>query len=151
MNVDHDAFAVDIGDLECAQLGSPQPCGVQSHEDCAVHQIAGGVDQSGNLVLAEDGRQRALPLREWNMVRQIRPSECLNEEKPQGGPSLLDGAWGELKIAKQMNLIGSDVLRPQQIRTLVEVCRKLLDGADIASYCILGVVSTLEFIQHHFS
>src|SRR5580704_8488228 len=48
-----------------------------------------------NLVLAEDGRQRALPLREWNVVRQIRPSECLNEEKPQSAPSLLDGARGE--------------------------------------------------------
>ena len=58
-----------------------------------MHEVAGGIDQSGNLVLAEDGRQRALPLREWKMIRQIRPSECLNEEKPQSGPSLFDGAW----------------------------------------------------------
>jgi hypothetical protein len=64
---------------------------------------------------------------------------------------LFDGAGSKLKIAKQMNLIGSDVLGPEPIGTLVEVCRELLDGADIASYCILGVVSTLEFVQHHFS
>jgi hypothetical protein len=50
-----------------------------------------------------------------------------------------------------MDLIRADVLRPKLIGALLEERRELLDGADVASYSVLGIVSTLEFVQHHFS
>lgn len=54
-----------------------------------MHEVAGGIDQPGNLLLTEDGWQRALAIGERNMVRQIRPSQCLN-----GGFRLTNGLLG---------------------------------------------------------
>src|SRR4051794_14668452 len=77
--------------------------------------------------------------------------QCLHEEEAQGGALLLDGASGELAVFEQMGLIGTDVFRPKLVGALSEVSRELLNGVDVGSYGILGVIATLEFVQHHFS
>src|SRR5215469_18196733 len=41
--------------------------------------------------------------------------------------------------------------RAQAIRWAVEVARKFLDGTDVTAYGFCRVVTTLEFLQHHFS
>jgi hypothetical protein len=50
-----------------------------------------------------------------------------------------------------MHLVRSDVLRPKLVGALPEVRRELLDGVDVGSYGILGVITTLELIQHQLS
>jgi hypothetical protein len=151
VNVDHHTLAVDIGNLKRAQLGPPQPRRVESHKDGPVHQVARCVNQPGDFVLTENGWQWAWPLRKRDMIRQVWPSQCLHEEEPQRGCPLLDGAGGQFAVAKQMDLVRADVLRPKLIGALPEERRELLDGADVTSYSIRGIVSTLEFVQHHFS
>jgi hypothetical protein len=74
-----------------------------------------------------------------------------HEEEAQRGALLLDGASGELAVLEQVGLIGPDVFRPKLVWALPEVSRELLNGVDVGSYGILGVITTLELIQHHFS
>ena len=75
----------------------------------------------------------------------------LHEEEAECRASLLDGAGGELAVFEQVGLIGADVLRSKLVGALPEVRREVLDGVDVASYRILSVITTLEFVQHHSS
>jgi hypothetical protein len=110
-----------------------------------VHPVAGCVNQQRDLVLAKNGWQAALALRERDMVRQVWPSQSFHEEETQCRAALFDGAGGQFAVAKQMDLVRSDVLRPKLVGALPEVRRELLHGADVGSYGILGVIATLEF------
>jgi hypothetical protein len=51
-DVDHHAFAVDIGDLQAAQFRATHASGVQRHEHSAVEQVTGCIDQPGYLIRA---------------------------------------------------------------------------------------------------
>ena len=54
-DVDDHAFLVDVFGPQVAQLGAAHAGGVKRHEDGAVPQIGGGVDQAGHFIRAEDG------------------------------------------------------------------------------------------------
>src|SRR6201987_878877 len=41
--------------------------------------------------------------------------------------------------------------RAQAVRRTVEVSSKILDGPDVVAYGMRREVTTLEFLQHHFS
>ncbi len=86
-----------------------------------------------------------------NLIRRVRPVQGLHEEETECRASLLDGAGGELAVFEQVGLIGADVLRSKLVGALPEVRREVLDGVDVASYGILSVITTLEFVQHHSS
>jgi hypothetical protein len=47
-----------------------------------------------------------------------------------------------------MNLILPDMIRSQTIRRAMEVPREILHRMEIATGSALGIVATLEFIQH---
>ena len=62
-----------------------------------------------------------------------------------------DGADAHLPLLQQVHLVGADLLRTQLIRGATEVFGKILDRAEVVLYGSLGVVATLEFLQHHFA
>jgi Phage integrase, N-terminal SAM-like domain len=48
-------------------------------------------------------------------------------------------------------LVLADVLRSELIRRAPKVTREILDGSDVAAYGSLSVITTLEFLEHHFA
>jgi hypothetical protein len=50
-----------------------------------------------------------------------------------------------------MGLEYPHVLGPKPIGLLVEIRSQLLNRADVSPHGTLGIVSTLEFLQHHLS
>jgi hypothetical protein len=56
VNVDDHAFAVDILDPQANQFGASHTGRIEGHEDGARLQIAGGVNQTRNLLGAQHGR-----------------------------------------------------------------------------------------------
>ena len=51
--MDDDAFLVDVLRPEMAQFGASHAGGVERHEDGAVAQIGGGLDEAGHFVGAQ--------------------------------------------------------------------------------------------------
>jgi len=51
---------------------------------------------------------------------------------------------------KQVNLVLANVFWAEAIGRTVEVLREILDGVNISTDGVLGVVATLKFIQHQF-
>jgi hypothetical protein len=48
-------------------------------------------------------------------------------------------------------LVLADVLRSEPIRRAPEITREILDRLDVAVYGSLSVITTLEFLEHHFA
>jgi hypothetical protein len=44
-----------------------------------------------------------------------------------------------------------DLRRAELVQRAFEVTRQILDGADSGTRGTLGVITTLEFFEHHFS
>jgi hypothetical protein len=47
-----------------------------------------------------------------------------------------------------MNLVLADVLGTETVRRTMEVLREVLYGMNVGADGVLGVVTTLEFVQH---
>jgi hypothetical protein len=82
------------------------------------------------------------------VIGKIGPSECLDEEKTQSSGTTFDRGWRKLAVAKQVNLVLADMLWAEAIWRTVEVLREILYGVDIGTDGVLGVVATLELVQH---
>jgi hypothetical protein len=78
------------------------------------------------------------------------PLKRFHEEEPQG-TVLHHSAGIQLPLAKQMGLEYPHVLGAEPIGLLVEIRSQLLNRADVSAHGTLGIVSTLEFLQHHLS
>jgi hypothetical protein len=50
-----------------------------------------------------------------------------------------------------MHLIIADVIEPELFRGAVEVAGKICHCVQVRSFCILSVITTLEFIGHHLT
>jgi hypothetical protein len=57
MDMNDHALAVDVGDLEVAQLGPAQAGCIQHHQHGAMHQVPSRINQPRYLFLTEYSRQ----------------------------------------------------------------------------------------------
>ena len=64
---------------------------------------------------------------------------------------LLDGAGRQVAVLKQMDLVLADFVWSQLLGRTSEMRRESLDDPDVRPCCILGVITALEFLQHHLS
>jgi hypothetical protein len=79
------------------------------------------------------------------------PFQSLVEEKAESGHVLLYGARIELSVLEQVRLVLAKMVRAKLVGALVEVFGEVLHDSQVAGYGILGVITTLEFLQHHFA
>jgi hypothetical protein len=61
------------------------------------------------------------------------------------------GTGIELPLSKQMNLELPQMLRAEPVGRPAEIGSQFMHRTDISPHSALGVVSTLEFFQHHGS
>src|SRR6202011_4323624 len=58
---------------------------------------------------------------------------------------------GELPLAEQIRLVLTDVLRTELVGRALEITREIFDCLDVKTCCSLSVITTLEFLEHHFA
>jgi hypothetical protein len=77
--------------------------------------------------------------------------ESLNVEEPQSGQTLRNGARRQFSLLEQLGLIFANMFRAQTIGRTPESPREIFNSADVTACCIFRVITTLEFLQHHFA
>ena len=122
----------------------------------------------GNKQEAEEGQREPSAIQErlnwqlaWRDDRRVAQAlyggEEIEEMHELSEAGLLDEFFvfleqvGMMAVLEQMHLPGPDVLRPQLVGRLVEVLGEGLHRPDVRLYGSLRVITTLEFLQHHFS
>ena len=151
LDVNHHALAVDVADFQVRQFRAPHAGGVERHQQSAMARRACRVDQSRDFFLAENGWQVKCPLRIGRLRDAPGLLERLAVEEPQSRQTLRNGARRQLPLLKQLGLIFTNVPGAQTVRRTVESSSKFFDCADVTACGSLGVITTLEFLQHHFS
>ena len=150
-NVDHHPLAVDIADLQIRQLGPSHTGGIQRHQDRAVKRDQRRFDQARHFFLTEDYGQVKPFLRIGSFFHAPRLLECLDEEETQGANALIHRVVGQLAITEQMGDVGANLFWAELVGWALKIAGKILDGADVGPGGTLGVITTLEFLEHHFS
>src|SRR5439155_13350371 len=77
--------------------------------------------------------------------------ESIDVEKPQCREAVIYGTRRQLVLLKQLGLVLTNVPQAQTVRRTVESSSKIFDCADVIACGMLRVVTTLEFLQHHFA
>ena len=150
-NVNQLALAVDIVDLQMAQFGATHPRRVKRHEHRPVQQVTGGIDELAHFLLTQHNRKAAYRLGKGNMLQHVVTFERLHEEEAQCGDPLHNGSGAELLLLEKIALKSPDVIWAQLIRRTVKVFGELPDCQQVRPYGSLRVITTLEFLQHHFA
>jgi hypothetical protein len=76
---------------------------------------------------------------------------CLDEEELHGSHALLYSVDGEPAVTDQMQLKLTNMLRSELVGRSLEISGGLAQSADVGIYGTLGIITALEFFQHHFS
>ena len=129
VNANHHALTVDVLYLQRAEFFPAYGGGIQRHEERAVIEIAGRVDESSHLLRAEHGRRSLVGFRKWNVLSQKVPAQCLYEQDAQRGHILTDRGRSQLLRLEQMSLILPNLLGPELVRWLVKMLGKIADDA----------------------
>ena len=98
LDVNDHAPAVDIGNFQVRQLGTPHPGGVERHEQRAMVGSKSCIDELRNFFLAQDRGQRNYPFRIGSLGCAPDPLERLGVEEPQSREIYRDGARSEFPL-----------------------------------------------------
>jgi len=90
-----------------------------------------------------------MPLGHRDIIQRLPPFQGLVEEEAESSHVLLDRACIELLVLEQMRLVLAQVFRSELVGRLVEVLGEVLHDSQVPFYGTLGLITTLEFLQHH--
>jgi hypothetical protein len=79
------------------------------------------------------------------------PFQSLDVEKAQSSDMLLYGSRFQLAGFEKVGRVFTDLVGAEQIGSGVVVFGKIPDDPEVRLCGILGVITTLEFLQHHLS
>src|ERR1700731_2479443 len=109
------------------------------------------IDESCDFFLAQNRRKVKCSFRVGSLGDAPGLLESLGIEKSQSRQMLRNGARRQLPLLKQLGLVFANMPQAQTVRRAVEASRKIFDCADVVACGSLCVVTTLEFLQHHFA
>ena len=142
------APAIDVPDLQLAQLRVAHAGRVQDHQHRAVRQTVGRVDHPRHLLDAEDLRQPSRGFGIRRVVEQIPTLQGLHEEEAQRRDVEADRQRSHLPLAQQIRLVRSEMRLIQPVRPALEVSGELLDRVQIRRDGRRRIVTPLELLQH---
>jgi hypothetical protein len=151
LDVQHHPPAVDVGDLQPAQLSPAYAGRIERHHHRTMHQVAGRIDQTGHFFLAEHGRQTLVLLRKRDRIGQVRPTQRLDEQEAQRCCPSFDGAREQLAIAKQMDLVVAYMVWSKLLRRTSEIPGEVLNRVDVRPYGVRRIVTALKFVEHQLA
>jgi len=140
--------AADIGDLQLAELGHPQPCGIERGENGPVLQMGRGSQQGRDLGLAEDGGEGEGPPGMRDILQHGWTPQRHAIEEAQGTDGLHHRRPGELFVLNEKELIGADLLQTQVLGGGPKMPCEISDTVQIRANSMRRVVAELHVFQH---
>jgi len=111
------------------------------------------IDELCDFFLTENGGQAIalLGIGSVGVGNAPGPLERLDVEEAQGAEMVGHRTGSQFVQGEELCLVLADVLRSQAIGRAVEVLSEPLDQTNVTSRGTLRVMTSLEFLQHHFA
>src|SRR5438128_9538955 len=144
-------LAIDVADLKACEFGASHAGTVERHQQRPSKQCSGCIDQARDFLSTEHSWQSAAVFGIGQELPKLRSLEGLNKEEAQSGHTVHRSAGCYLALFEQIGLIASQFVRPELIRRLTKMPGKGGHDLQILPSRDIGVVATLQLLQHHFS
>ncbi len=144
---DHHPAAVDVADLECRDLGHPQPGAVGRGQCRSTSQTRNRLEKARDLLRAQHHRQLLRLLGADDAIKRLLPAERHPEEEAQRARHLVDVRPRQTKTG-QMNLVGADLLHSKLIRGLIEKATELRDRIDVGLLSCWREIANRHVVEH---
>ena len=151
LNVYDHASAIDIADFQARELGAARTGAVQGHQNGAIERSRCSIDELCNFFLTENSGQAIALLGVGSIGNAPGPLERLDVEEAQGAEMVGYRAGSQFAHGEELRLVLANMSRSQAIGRAVEVLGEPLDEANVTLCGSLRVMTSLEFLQHHFA
>jgi len=151
LDVNHHAFAIHVADFQTRQLGAPHSRGVERHQQGVMVGCERRINELRDFFCTQDRGQAKYLLRIGSLFDAPGLPESFGVEESESCKALSNRARCQFLFLEEFGLVFANMARSQAVRRKVESSREIFDGADVGIYGSLGVITTLEFLQHHFS
>src|SRR6266849_7684067 len=151
LDVNDHALAVDVRNFQVGQLGASHSGGVERHQQRAMKRSASPIDESRHFFLAQDRRNVLGSFRIGGLGCAPALLESLGIEEPQSRKIDRNGARRQLALLEQFRLVFANLLGAQTVWRTLEASREIFHYPNVTAYGSFSVITTLEFLQHHFS
>src|SRR5262249_58666630 len=122
--------AAGVGRAQAYDLGGTRTGGMSGRERDTSPAALRRLEKSGDLLRAQDHRQRLGPARIGDALRQVLASQRDAKEEAQRGDDLVECRPGN-PPRHQVDLVGTNILEAETIRGSPKILAKLLDVVDI--------------------
>src|SRR3989442_13034245 len=126
-------LAIQVGKAEGTEFRGPEPRGIEGREDGPMLQVPRSRQDSSDMGGAEDGGELPLPPGIRDMLQHPWLSKRGVIEKAQDTDGLIKEEPRDLPVLGQIVLVGTDVLRPQDIRWGMKVLRQFGHVPELAT------------------
>jgi hypothetical protein len=109
------------------------------------------IDQSRHFFLAQDRRQATRRFRVGGLFQTPGLLESFDVEESESRQALPNRGRCQLLFLEKLGLVFANMPRAQAVGGKMESSRKIFNGADVTTYGSLCIITTLEFLQHHFA
>src|SRR5579864_3666449 len=144
----HHALAVNVGDLETAQLSAPQAGRVEGHQYGAVVEVARRADQQGDFIRAEDHRQPQALFWIRQILLHVSPLQHLDVEKAESANVQNNGVDGQFPGSEQVRVVTSKVIGTDLVDRRIDVASEMLYSFQVRVDGRSSVVAAHEFFSH---
>ena len=147
-NAKHHALAVNVSDLETAELGPAQACRVEGHQYGAVVEVARCANQLGNFTRAEDHRQPQAFFRIRQILLHVSPLEHLDIEEAESANVQNNGVDGQLPGSEQERVVAPKVIWTDLVNRRINVATEVFYGLQVRVNGGGSVVAAYELFSH---
>ena len=151
LDVDDHTWAIDVANLQASHFGAACSGSVEGHQQNAVEGSGRGVNELGDLRLAQHCGQA----QHFLGIRRHRyapgPPQSLTEKEAQSGQALVDGVRVQLSLAEQIGLILAGVFGTQLVWRAMEVTGKILKRRDVKLDGSRREISNARVLRASFS
>ena len=138
-------------DFQARKRGAACTGAVHGHQNGAIGRSRRSINELCYFFLTENNGQAITLLGIGNVGNAQGPVERLDVEEAQGAEMVGYRTGRQLAHREELRLLLADVLRSWAIRRAAEVLGEPFDEANVTPCGSLRVMTTLEFLQHHFA
>jgi hypothetical protein len=130
-DMNHHPLAVDVAYLQASYFSPACSRGIQRHDQDALKGRFRGIDQTCDLLLAQDLRKVQDLLRIRSLGCTPASLQDLDVKEAQSGQTLGCSARSQLPVPKHRCLVLPDVLRTEPVGWTVKMPGEVLDRANV--------------------
>jgi hypothetical protein len=147
LDAEQHARAVDIGDLQRHDFGSPKPGAIGDAQRRLVLGAGRRIEKAGHFILGQNRGQLSGLLDAEQRLAKLAPVERDAEEEPQRSHRRVHAGCAKRALDK-METVEPQILCGRRLGGPADERSKVLDASDVVLLCLLSEMARRHIVDH---